>query len=137
MLTQDMPLGAIKRRVEDADQDHVAGRIGAQIVVVMFVEHVDRARLDAMDGAGHVLDLAAPGNAVASLEMPPVLKPRLAAGAHDGVTDREAHRIPLRQQPMAGAVAPVDKKVSFFYISQLSCEHGRSFCNQGGGGSTS
>ena len=67
-------LGAVQRGIEYADQDHVAGRVRTQIVLVMFVEHIDRARLDSVHLAGHVFDLARAGDAVAGLEMPLVVQ---------------------------------------------------------------
>ena len=77
----------------------------------------------AVQAAGHVFDLAGAGDAVAGLEMPPILKARFAACAHDRVADGKAHAVLLGQQTVAGAIAPIHEEVRFFYISQLSGEH--------------
>jgi hypothetical protein len=41
------------------------------------------------------------------------------------MADGEPHSIPVGQQAMAGAVAPINEEVRFFYIGQLSGEHDR------------
>lgn len=69
-----MALGPLERRIEDADEDQVSVVAPAQIVLVMLVEHIDVALAERIDIAVHVLNLAFPSDAVASLEMVAVLK---------------------------------------------------------------
>jgi hypothetical protein len=55
---ETVPLRPFQRRIEDADKDQVVCGVGAQIMFVMIVKHVDCARLAPVYHPGHVLDLA-------------------------------------------------------------------------------
>src|SRR5882757_890730 len=102
-----MPLVALQRRVEHADQLKVVVRRGHQEMAVVLVERVEHAGLQVVRGAVGGDHLPPAGDAVAGLQVPAVLEVRLGAGPHDGVREGEPHLVRCQQKPVAQPVAPL------------------------------
>ena len=96
------------RRVEDRDQDQILVFAATQVVRVVLVEDVNRARGDRVHVALGVLDLAGASDAVAGFEVVAVLQFGLGAGAHDGVRDSEAHVVFRGEHALGGAATSLN-----------------------------
>ncbi len=118
-----MPLCSCQRRVEHAHQHEVFGLAAAQIVLVVFVQNIDVARLDRMAVALHVLDFPLAGDAVAGFQMVAVFEFGFGACVHDGVAYGEPHPVGAGEQAMACAVSPIDKKFTCLDIAKASDKH--------------
>src|SRR5690606_6895606 len=113
-----MYFGAGQRRVEYAHQAQVAPG-GAQDVLVMLVQHIERAGPDRIDGAGrHVDDFALAVGAVIGLVVMLVVQVQLGAFLHAGVIERIADAVALDQHAQA---FPAGAARMAFGIVQVRC----------------